>query len=139
MPGSGNRDVDWEPRGCLEAGAGAGAGTPRAGDSSSLGLFLGGVSSLEMLQFSSGMALIIPRHVGVKSEVRSFTTAHHEQVLVRGRFLRLYVIYKINLIHINVCFQLQQTNIENILPGPVLVNILFRHCCSLIYFVKSHI
>ena len=79
MPGSGSRDVDWEPRGCLEAGAGA--ETPRAGDSSSLGLFLGGVSSLEMLQFSSGMALIIPRHVGVKSEVRSFTTAHHEQVL----------------------------------------------------------
>ena len=38
-----------------------------------------------------------------RSEVRSFTTAHHEHVLsFRGRFLRLYVIYKINLIHINV-------------------------------------
>ena len=136
MPGSGSRDVDWEPRGCLE-GAGAGAGIPRAGDSSSLGLFLGGVSSLEMLQFSSGMVLTIPRHVGVESEALQLRTM--SKCWVRGRFLRLYVIYKINLYTLMFLLQLQQTNIENILPGPVLVNILFRHCCSLIYFVKSHI
>ena len=98
MPGSGSRDVDWEPRGCLEAGAGA--GIPRAGDSSSLGLFLGGVSSLEMLQFSSGMVLIIPRHVGVKSEALQLRTMSMCWVL-GGVLLRLYVIYKINL-HINV-------------------------------------
>ena len=137
MPGSGSRDVDWEPRGCLEAGAGAGAGIPRAGDSSSLGLFLGGVSSLEMLQFSSGMVLTIPRHVGVKSEALQLHTI--SKCWVRGRFLQLYVIYKINLYTLMFLLQLQQTNIENILPGPVLVNILFRHCCSLIHFVKYNI
>ena len=100
MPGSGSRDVDWKQRGCLEAGAGAGAGIPRAGDSSSLGLFLGGVSSLEMLQFSSGMVLTIPRHVGVKSEALQLRTMSMCWVL-GGVLLRLYVIYKINL-HINV-------------------------------------
>ena len=66
---SGSREVECEPRNCLEEvgipvlmGLGPGLSSlVDLGVSSSLGLGLGGVSSLDMLQLSSGIFLVRKR------------------------------------------------------------------------------
>ncbi len=66
---SGSREVECEPRNCLEEvgipvliGLGPGVSSlVDLGLSSSLGLGLGGVSSLDMLQLSSGIFLVRER------------------------------------------------------------------------------
>ena len=74
---SGSREVECDPRNCLEdvgipetvlTGLGPGdSSLPDLGLSSALGLGLGGVSSLDMLQLSSGMFLAKKDVITVKS------------------------------------------------------------------------